>query len=65
MEEEGCKTEGYTYDSTARSAKVLNRKGSLVHNFIYLFGRKVGSVKRKLQLGPYSLLFYSDKNMSK
>lgn len=65
MEEEECKTEGYSYDSMARSAKVLNRNGALVQNFIYLFGRRVGSVKGKLQLGPYSLLLYSDKNVGK
>lgn len=65
MEEEECKTEGYSYDRMARSAKALNRKGALVQNFIYLFGRRVGGVKGKLQLGPYSFLLYSDKNVSK
>lgn len=65
MEEEECKTEGYSCDSMAISANVLNRKEALVQNCIYLFRRKVGGVKGKLQLKPYSLLLYSDKNMSK
>ena len=64
-EEEECKTEGYSHGSIARSAKVLNKKGALVQNFMYFFGKRVGGVKGKLQLGPYSLLLYSDKNVSK
>lgn len=65
MEDEECKMEGYAYDSMTRFAKVLNRIGALVQSFIYLFGRRAGGVNGKLQLGPYSLLLYSSKNVSK
>ena len=40
-------------------------EGALVQNFMYLFGRSVKGVIGKLQLGPYSLLLYSDKNIGK